>query len=163
MLVAIELIYSIYIKAYCLAYIMELTLATLIVCVTVYMTTRYIVDNYKQVEYEVAEDVEEEEIEDVDCELISIDNIDITPISDELTILKERHQKVWSILRKIVKKLPFTGEEWMQEFVREEVDEAIAKMILKEEEEDEIVDESGHWMSSAYDLHTTEIFIPDRD
>jgi len=142
---------------------MELTLATLIVCVTVYMTTRYIVDNYKQVEYEVAEEVEEEEIEDVDCELISIDNIDITPISDELTILKERHQKVWSILRKIVKKLPFTGEEWMQEFVREEVDEAIAKMILKEEEEDEIVDESGHWMSSAYDLHTTEIFIPDRD
>ena len=138
---------------------MELTLSTIIVCVTVYMTTRYIVDNYKTEIYEVAEEVEDDVVEDAECEVLGSDNIDITPITDELTLLKEQHRKVWTILRKIVKKLPFTGEEWMQEFVREEFDEFIAKL----EQEEEVTDESEHWMSTTYDLHTTEVFIPDRD
>jgi hypothetical protein len=144
---------------------MELTLITLIACITVYVTTRYIVDNYKDSEYEVAEEVEDEEIEEVECEVLGSDNIDITPITDELALLKERHRKVWAILRKIVKKLPFTGEEWMQEFVREEFDEFITKLEQTEQEEqkEEVADESEHWMSTAYDLYTTEVFIPDRD
>jgi hypothetical protein len=123
------------------------------------VTIKYIVDNYKTEIYQVAEEVEDDAVEDADCEVLGSDNIDITPITDELTLLKEQHRKVWSILRKIVKKLPFTGEEWMQEFVREEFDEFIAKL----EQEEEVADESEHWMSTAYDLHTVEIFIPERD
>ena len=144
---------------------MELTLSTIIVCVTVYMTTRYIVDNYKTEIYEVAEEVEDDAVEDAECEILGSDNIDITPITDELTMLKEHNRKVWSILRKIVRKLPFTGEEWMQEFAREEFDEFIAKLeqMTQEEQKEEVADESEHWMSTAYDLHTTEVFIPDRD
>jgi hypothetical protein len=128
------------------------------------MTTKYIVDNYKTEIYQVAEEVEDDAVEDAECEVLGSDNIDITPITDELTLLKEQHRKVWSILRKIVKKLPFTGEEWMQEFVREEFDEFIAKLEQTEQEEqEEVADTFQHWMSTAYDLHTVEVFIPDRD
>lgn len=144
---------------------MELIIVTTIVCVTVYMTTKYIVDNYKTEIYEVVEEVEDDAVEDAECKVLDIDNIDITPITDELTMLKEHDRKVWLILRKIVKKLPFTGEEWMQEFVREEFDEFIAKLEQTEQEEqkEEVANESEHWMSTAYDLHITEVFIPDRD
>ena len=54
------------------------------------------------------------DVEDVD---------NIKNIYDEITMLKSLHKKTNDSLKQIVKKLPFKGEEWMQEYIREEINE----------------------------------------
>ena len=43
-------------------------------------------------------------------------------ICDELTMLKSLYKKNEETIKQIVKKLPFNGEEWIQEFIREEIE-----------------------------------------
>ena len=54
---------------------------------------------------------------------INTDGEDIKNIYDEIAMLKGLYKKTKDSLKQIVKKLPFKGEEWMQEYIREEINE----------------------------------------
>jgi len=54
-------------------------------------------------------------------EVEDIDNI--KNIYDEITMLKSLYKKQNETIKHILKKIPFKGEEWMQEYIREEINE----------------------------------------
>ena len=54
---------------------------------------------------------------------------------NEIQLLKSLHLKNKNGIKNIIKRLPFKGEEWEQEFVREELDELMKSGIYEELEE----------------------------
>jgi len=44
-------------------------------------------------------------------------------LCEELTQIKALYKKHHTVLRNVVRSLPFKGEEWRQEFIREDIDE----------------------------------------
>ena len=47
----------------------------------------------------------------------------IRNLCDDLTQMKSLYKKSNDTIKQIVKKLPFKGEEWMQDYIRDEINE----------------------------------------
>ena len=65
----------------------------------------------------------------------------IKNLCDEITTLKSYITKHKESLRNIVRKLPFKGEEWMQEYIREDVDDMLKRADEQQSEESEDINE----------------------
>mgnify|MGYP003334949724 CR=1 FL=1 len=65
----------------------------------------------------------------------------IKDLYDEITMLKSYITKHKESLRNIVRKLPFKGEEWMQEYIREDVDDMLKRVDEQQSEESEDTNE----------------------
>lgn len=62
-------------------------------------------------------------------------------LCDEITMLKSYITKHKESLRNIVRKLPFKGEEWMQEYIREDVVDMLKRVDEQQSEESEDTNE----------------------
>jgi hypothetical protein len=87
----------------------------------------------------------------------SNNNKDIKTLFDELNTLKGIQHKTKDTLRNIVRKLPFKGEEWMQEFIREDVDESIRRY-----EENQAQESAEPAVDNEYDYHEERRNFNDR-
>ena len=56
-------------------------------------------------------------------------------IINEIQLLKSLHLKNKNGIKNIIKRLPFKGDEWEQEFIREELDELMKSGVYEELEE----------------------------
>lgn len=87
---------------------MENILITIIYCLTFFISVKYILTKHKDLFLENNNSDNEEEIKN---------------LCDEITMLKSLYNKTKETIRKVVKKLPFNGEEWIQEYIREDIKE----------------------------------------
>jgi HD superfamily phosphohydrolase len=77
---------------------------------------------------------------------------DIKTLFDELNTLKGIQHKTKDTLRNIVRKLPFKGEDWIQEFIREDVDDNLRRYEENQRQEQEEQEEEKS-VDNGYDYY----------
>jgi len=97
---------------------MENILITLIYCLTFFISIKYILTKHKDLFIDYKENETEEQYKN---------------ICDELTMLKSVYNKTKEQIKNIVRKLPFNGETWIQEFIKEDIDEHLKNWEEPEE------------------------------